>query len=78
MTKGVIAPGALSPVAPVAPVAPVPPAPPAPRRYERCPLTYLRDMYREAAKAAATPPKQRAAAAAYVPIRVVYGFDLKK
>jgi len=75
VTKGGIAPGALSPVTPVTQA---PPVPPAPRRYERCPLTYLRDMYREAARVAATPPKQRAAAAAYVPIRVVYGFDLKK
>jgi hypothetical protein len=52
------------------------PAATAPRRCERCPLTYLRDMYREAAKRSATPPRS-ASAAAYVPIRVIYGFEMK-
>jgi hypothetical protein len=50
--------------------------PPAPRVYERCPLTYLRNMYK-AAQRSGTPPK-RPAVAAQVPIKVVYGFDLKK
>lgn len=49
---------------------------PTPKAYERCPLTYLRNMYIKAQRSG-TPPK-RPAVAAQVPIKVVYGFDLKK
>lgn len=40
-------------------------------------MTYLRAMYREGAKRAATPPRAPRPAAVAVPRRVVYGFDPK-